>query len=107
MKQRKLNLWTPAKSHQNLQYWFKNLQFDIIKDNQKKLKTEIKKLIEQKYKINNRIEWQRKMSRGYINSNWSLIYDDDVRDLTANTMSEVCKDSEIEPELTLLSREKL
>ena len=47
------------------------------------------------------------MSRGYINSNWSLIYDDDVRDLTANTMSEVCKDSEIEPELTLLSREKL
>ena len=47
------------------------------------------------------------MSCGFINSNWSLIYDDDVRDLTANKMSEVCKDSEIEPELTLLSREKL
>ena len=31
----------------------------------------------------------------------------DLRELTANMMSEVCKDTEIEPKLTLLSGEEL
>ena len=31
----------------------------------------------------------------------------DLRDLTANMMSETCKDTEIEPKLTLLSAEEL
>ena len=44
MKQRKLNWWTPAKNTSEL------TAYDIIKDNLEKLKTEIKKTIEEKYK---------------------------------------------------------
>ena len=55
----------------------KSLQYDLIEDNLKKLKTEIKKSLEEKYKkiqkkINNRNEWQKKTSCGYINPNWSF-----------------------------------
>ena len=34
-------------------------------------------------------------------------YDNDLRDLTANMMSEVCKETEIEPKLTPLSGAEL
>ena len=51
MKQRKLNLWTPAKSYENLEHHFKSLQYNNNRvDNLKKLKTETKKSIEEKYK---------------------------------------------------------
>ena len=78
MKQRKLNLWTPAKSYENLEHHFKSLQYNNNRvDNLKKLKTEIKKSIEEKYKnvvkrLTARNEWQRKMSCGYINRDWSF-----------------------------------
>ena len=50
--------------------------YDIIEDNLKKLKTELKKSIEENYKniiqILTTYERQRKTSCGYINSNWSF-----------------------------------
>ena len=53
-----------------------SLQYDIIKDNLKKLKNEKEfkgwKLQKRHRKINNKNEWQRKTSCGYINSNWSF-----------------------------------
>ena len=36
-----------------------------------------------------------------------FIWHNDLRDITANIMSEVCKDAEFEPELTPLSGEEL
>ena len=47
--------------------------YDIIDDNLKKLKTEIKKSIEEKYKSVTENELQRKTSCGYISSKWSFI----------------------------------
>ena len=38
---------------------------------------------------------------------WPLIRHNDLRDLTANIMSELCKDTEIQPKLTPLSGEEL
>ena len=49
---------------------------DIIEENLKKLKTEIKKLVEEKYKNTIENESQRKMSCGYINFKWSFILAD-------------------------------
>ena len=39
-----------SKSHQNFSINLKSLQYDIIEGNRKKLKTEIKKSLEEKYK---------------------------------------------------------
>ena len=52
MRQPKLNLRTPAKAHQNLKVLIKqqSLHYDIIKDNLKKLKTEIQNSKEENYK---------------------------------------------------------
>ena len=36
-----------------------------------------------------------------------FIWHNDLQDITANVMSEVCKDAEFEPELTPLSGEEL
>ena len=47
--------------------------YDIIEDNLKKLKTEKKKSIEEKYRNVIENESQRKTSCGYINSKWSFI----------------------------------
>ena len=48
MKQRKLNLWTPAKLNQTFSSNLKSLQYDFFEDIQNKLKTEIKKPLEKK-----------------------------------------------------------
>ena len=47
--------------------------YDIIEDSLKKLKPEIKKSIEEKYKNVIKNESQRKTACGYISSKWSFI----------------------------------
>ena len=43
----------------------------------------------------------------YKKGGFICILHNDLRDQTANMMSEVCKDTKIEPKLTLLSGEEL
>ena len=51
--------------------------YDIMEDNIKKVKTEIKKSVEEKYKnvierLTTEMNDKEKPLRGYINSNWSF-----------------------------------
>ena len=75
MKQRKMNLWTPAKLHKKLQLQLKKLTVrynrrQSIETQNRDKEINRRKLKKRRWKINNRNEWQRKKSCGYINSNW-------------------------------------
>ena len=77
MKQRKLNLWIPAKSRQNLGHQLKTFTVQYNRRQSKETQNwdkEInrRKLQKRHRKVKNRNESQRETSCGYISSIWSF-----------------------------------